>query len=229
MTSNKKLVIENEERLKAFWGRVEEGDIEIDVVIKLVGEMLNRNPRVRFVDSGSPRIEKGVLTGHHKRHLGRKKPYPKKRNPAYVRECVLAHLYTVGSDCVKSEVDRLVALTAAEESVEGDANDKRSPLVLHVRGIDSSPGSDVGSESSYSELFTGDLYDSTRLFSAVRTLFRDPVNASCFQTLASILYEKQIVILEQWALSSATFMLVAGKVLEGHRHQHFLGLATRRP
>jgi hypothetical protein len=229
MTSNKKLVIENEERLKAFWGRVEEGDIEIDAVIRVVGEMLNRNPRVRFVDRGSPRIEKGVLTGHHKRHLGRKKPYPKKRNPGYMRECVLAHLYTVSGDDVNSEVDRLIALTTGGAAIEGGGNDEKCPLVSRVLGIDSLRGKDVGSEPDYAGLFTGDLYDSTRLVSAVRTICRDPVNARCFQTLASILYEKQIVILEQWALSSATFMLVAGKVLEGHRHQHFLSLATRRP
>jgi hypothetical protein len=229
MSSNKKLVIENDERLQAFWGQVESGDIEIDAVISVVGEMLDQNPRVRFVDKGSPRFEKGVLTGHHKRHLGRKKPYPKKRNAAYIRECMLAHLYTVRNDDIHCQVSRLIALGSGRPANTGVEAVGKSPQELSdIPGISALLEDINRLEFDHAELFSGELYDPAQLFNAITAISRDPINTRHLRLLASILFEKQIVVLEQWAVSSATFILVAGRVLEGYRHRRFLDLAAGR-
>jgi hypothetical protein len=69
--------------------------------------------------------------------------------------------------------------------------------------------------SLYIDLFDDDLYEPIDI-NTQNNKYTDHLNAIRMQVLLAILFRRQIVIPEQWAVSSATFLKVAAEVVESY-------------
>ncbi len=70
----------------------------------------------------------------------------------------------------------------------------------------------------YIDLFDDDLYDPEEYIKN-NSSYSELVNTIRLQVLISILFNKQIVVPEQWATSSSSFMHVADEVIRGYQNE----------
>lgn len=137
---------------------------------------------------------------------------------------VIAIVYRGGANATKSIAisvrefcDWLKTIVPQASVVEALERPLTAPYIVRD-SLDPIPSGQQldGKKYYYLDLFDDDLYQSPILSGQDDPRLVDQLNTIRYQVLLAILFEKIIVVPEQWAISSATFLKVAGEVLHGY-------------